>query len=225
MIDPLIFSGSNLLLVYAVLSGSFLRPLLPTNTMMLGGGSMMLRHIVAFIAVVLFRMVAETSYDDFNEVLPIVVSSIFLYGVFLIASKMTANWWLPLLALLVTIYVIHTYRNTFPKEQNINLDYAEYGAIALSALLTIVGFLIFVGEKKIKYRGKFDYATLLIGTENGKNTPSRSAYWDSLKAAFLVAPGLGAQRGGGFTSYDYTSDGGGSIAPVSSFDFKSPALE
>ena len=223
MINPLIFSGSNLLLVYAVLSGSFLRPLLPANTL-LSGDSMMLRHIVAFIAVVLFRMVSETSYDDFNEVLPIVVSSIFLYGVFLIASKMTANWWLPLLALLVTIYVIHTYRNTFPKDQNTNLDYAEYGAIALSALLTIVGFLIFVGEKKIKYRGKFDYATLLIGTENGKNTPSRSAYWDSLKAAFSVAPGLGNQRGGGFTSYDYASDGG-SIAPVSSFDFKSSTLE
>ena len=134
---------------------------------------------------------------------------------------MTANWWIPLVLLLVILYSINAYRNhakKLPKEVAAYLDNGEVTAVILSALITFFGFIIYVGEKKLEYRGKFDFGTFMLGTETCKNTPTKTAYWDSLKAAFLTAPGSssGGQRGG-FVSED-------GLPVVSAFDVKESVL-
>jgi len=219
MLDQLVFSGRNVLLIYAALTSNFLRPLIPCNTARFVGESMVFRHLIAFIGTVIFTMVSENDFDSLSDMIPVIVSAMFVYGWFMISSKMTANWWIPLVLLLVGIYLINAYREhvkKITKETHTYLDYGEYAAIILSALVTFFGFIIYVGEKKLDYRSKFDYWTLLIGTETCKNTPTKTPYWESLKAAFTVAPGLGSSgssgQRGGFVSDD-------SIAPVSSFDF------
>jgi uncharacterized membrane protein YgcG len=173
-------------------------------------------------------MIAEAEITTVADVIPILVSAVLVYGWFMISSKMAANWWIPLVILIATIYTINLYREhskTLTRDVHTYMEYTEYAAIALSILVTMAGFFIYVGEKKLEYRGKFDYSTFILGTETCKNTPTKTAYWDSLKAAFFVAPGSGfgsstgsGQRGGFVGGED-------SIAPVSSFDFKASVLE
>jgi len=222
MFDQLVFSGRNLLLIYAALTGTFLRPLIPCNTARFINDSMIFRHVIAFVGLAFFTVVADSEFEDFAGFVPLFVSAVFVYAWFMISSKMTANWWIPLVLLLAILYFINTYRNhakKLTKDMDNYLTYGEIAAVILSALITFFGFIIYVGEKKIDYRGKFDFGTLILGTETCKNTPTKTAYWDSLKAAFLVAPGSGSsgQRGGGFVSED-------GIPVVSSFDTKESVL-
>ena len=221
MFDQLVFSGRNLLLIYAALTSSFLRPLIPCNTARFVENSMVFRHVIAFIGLAFFTVVADAEYEDFTGFIPLLVSAVFVYAWFMISSKMTANWWIPLVFLLAILYFINTYRDhakKLTKDMALYLNYGELAAVILSALITFFGFIIYVGEKKIEYRGKFDFGTFMLGTETCKNTQTKTAYWDSLKAAFLAAPGSssGGQRGG-FVSED-------GIPVVSSFDVKESVL-
>jgi len=182
---------------------------------------MVFRHVIAFVGLAFFTVVADAEYEDFTGFIPLFVSAVFVYAWFMISSKMAANWWIPLVLLLAILYFINTYRDhakKLTKDMALYLNYGELAAVILSALITFFGFIIYVGEKKIEYRGKFDFSTFMLGTETCKNTPTKTAYWDSLKAAFLAAPGSssGGQRGG-FVSED-------GIPVVSSFDVKESVL-
>ena len=218
----LVFPGVNLFVLYIALSANFLAPLLPHNISPLLKDSMGLRHLIAFLGLVLLMVVSEANFDNLETVGMVLLASVFIYFWFMLASKMTANWWVFLVMAFAALYLVHIYKAYTKKpsaETKQYLEYAETAGLALSVVLTVVGFVIFVGEKKIEYRGKFDFTTLLLGTPTNKMTPTKTPYFDSLKAAFLVAPGsgsgssgYGSQRGGFMSSDD-------SIAPVSSFDF------
>ena len=217
MLEHLMFSGRYLFLLYIALSFNYLIPLIPCSTTRLIEDSMLVRHLIAFVSIVFFSILSDSEFGDFNDIFPILVSCLFVYAWFMISSKMTANWWIPLILLLATLYIMNMYREhvtVLTKDMEHYLDYAEYAAITVSALITFFGFIIYVGEKKIDYRGKFNYTTLLLGTATCKKTPSKVPYWDSLKAAFMAPPGATSMRGG-FVSEDSMD----AIRPISSFDY------
>ena len=219
MLENLMFSGRYLFLLYIALSFNYLTPLIPCSTTRLINDSMAVRHLIAFVAIVFLSVLSDSDFGDFKDIIPILVSCVFVYAWFMISAKMTANWWIPLVLLLAGLYILNMYREhvtVLTKDLEHYLDYAEYAGIALSALITFFGFIIYVGEKKIDYRGKFDYTTLILGTATCKNTPSKVSYVDSLKAAFMVPPGSAAMRGG-FMSEDSMD----AIKPISSFDYVS----
>jgi hypothetical protein len=187
---------------------------------------MVFRHLIAFVGLAFFTVVADAETHDIVELLPLLVSAVFVYAWFMISSKMTANWWIPFVFLLVILYFINEYRqhNKMSKDVASYLNYGEITIFILSALITFFGFIIYVGEKKIEYRGKFDFGTFILGTETCKNTPTKTAYWDSLKAAFLVAPGSGSSgsSGSGGQRGGFVSENG--IPVVSSFETKESVL-
>ena len=210
--------GTNLFVLYAVLAANFLTPLLPINVTPFIKDSMGLRHLIAFIGLVFLTVVSDAEFDSVESIGLVLLGCASIYFWFMLASKMTANWWIVLALLVAALYLMNIYKIYTKRptaETKKYLQIGEYVAMGASALVTIFGFLIFVGERKIKYRGKFDFSTLILGTPTAKGTSSKSPYWDSLKAAFMVAPGSvsGSRvQSGGFISDD-------SISPVSSFDF------
>jgi len=114
---------------------------------------MVFRHAIAFVGLAFFTVVADAEFEDFSGFIPLLVSAVFVYTWFMISSKMTANWWIPLVLLLVILYSINAYRNhakKLPKDVAAYLDNGELAAVILSALITFFGFIIYVGEKKIE---------------------------------------------------------------------------
>jgi len=190
MID-LIFSGRNLFILYLVLAGQFLSPLFPCNTSRLFMDSMWLRHILGFLTLVFFIVATDTELDDYIPLGTVLTSSVLIYLWFLVSSKMTANWWLGLVVLLAILYMIDLYQERQIKEDprmRQSLALAKNVILGLSLVLTLIGFLIYVGEKKLDYKGKFDYMTLILGTSTCKGTPNVRPYMDSLNAAIFMTP-------------------------------------
>lgn len=220
MLD-LVFSGRNLFILYLVLAGGFLQPLFPCNTTKLFTESPLIRHILGFFTLIFFVVVYDTELDSIAPLGTVMITSIVVYLWFIISSKMTANWWLALVVLLGILYLIELY-----EERTVNEDprVTEIAAkvksaiIGVSIFLTIVGFLIYVGEKKLDYKSKFSYATLLLSTPGCKGTPNIRPYWDSLKAAFMEPAGR-TMTGGSYSMP--MSD----TAFVSALEARTPHLE
>jgi len=199
MLD-LVFSGRNVFILYLVLAGSFLQPLFPCHSSRLFESSMLIRHLLGFLTLIFFVVVTDTEIDEYLPLGSVISVSLLIYVWFLISSKMTASWWLALVVLLAALYLIDLYESRTPKESpetKKNLGYAKTGILTTSMLLTLVGFLIYVGEKKLEYKSDFSYVTLLLGTPECKNTQNKTPYLESLKAAFRAKPWTSALRGGG----------------------------
>jgi ABC-type uncharacterized transport system permease subunit len=136
---------------------------------------------MGFITLMLLCVAANSELDDYMPLGTLFASAVVVYFWFLIASKMTANWWVVVAALLAAIYFVDLYQ-----EENEDLGIKNI-LVGLALAVTSVGFLIYVGEKKLDYKSKFDYGTLLFGT-SCKGTPNIQPYWKSLGAAFMEAP-------------------------------------
>jgi hypothetical protein len=191
MID-LIFSGRNVFILFLVLAGGFLQPLFPCNTTKLFTESKILRHLVGFFTLIFFVVVSDTELDDYMPLGTILTTSVVIYFWYLIASKMTANWWLVLIALLATLYIIDLYEERQKKEDPViaaHLVTAKNVILGTSLFVTLVGFLIYLGEKKLDYKGKFNYSDFFLSTPQCKGTPTSVPYWTSFQAAFMEPPG------------------------------------
>ena len=190
MID-LIFSGRNVFILYMVLAGAFLQPLFPCNTTKLFTETPLLRHLVGFFTLIFFVVITDTELDDYMPLGTTLATAALIYLWFIVSSKMTANWWLGLIFLLGTLYLIDLYEERQKKEDPrvaATLATAKKIILGASLFLTLVGFLIYVGEKKLDYKSSFNYTTLLLGTTKCKGTPNVQPYLKSLKAAFEDVP-------------------------------------
>lgn len=189
-----VLSGRNLFVLYLVLAAAYIQPLFFCNANTDLGNSMVSRHLVAFLTLTFFIVVTDTELDDTMPFATVLMTSAIIYLWFLISSKMTANWWLVLAVLLASLYIIDLYDENQPKAK-IDFKPIKEGILGVAAALTLVGFLIYVGEKKLDYKSDFSYTTLLLGTKECKRTPNVQSYWKSLEAAFkdVSRP---AQRGG-----------------------------
>jgi hypothetical protein len=211
MIDR-ILSGRNLFVLYLVLAAAYIQPLFFCNADSALGSSMVSRHLVAFLTLTFFIVVTDTELDDTMPFATVLMTSAIIYLWFLISSKMTANWWLVLAVLLASLYIIDLYDENHPKAK-IDFKPIKEGILGVAAALTLVGFLIYVGEKKLDYKGDFSYTTLLLGTKECKRTPNVQPYWKSLDAAFKDVS-RSAQRGGAaFDTMDLSN-----LEPVNSLE-------
>jgi hypothetical protein len=186
MLD-LVFSGRNVFVLYLVLAGSFLQPLFPCHSTRLIGNSMLIRHLLGFLTLIFFVVVTDTEIDDYLPMGTLLAVSAVIYFWFLISSRMSANWWVGLVFVLAALYMVDLYdtraKDVTPEHEKW-IDRVKKGLIGTGLLTTLVGFLIYVGEKKLEFRGDFNYLTFFLGKETCSNTPSSATYAQALAAAF-----------------------------------------
>ena len=213
------FSGRNLFILFVALSANFLQPLLPCNTTKHMAESKFLRYFLGFVVMIFFVVVTDTA--EIDGILPlgtILTTSAVLYAWFIVASKMTANWWYVLVLLFGGLYLINLYedRHLYKADRAETFATVKGWLLGSSAVLTVLGCLIYVGERKIKYKGKFNFGEFLFGDPSCKGNTMPVEYLTALKAAFMdVGSSSSGQRGGGgeFQMSGGFQSGGGGVDP------------
>lgn len=190
--------STTLVAAFLVLATTLLQPLIPCHSARYIRDSLLLRHSLGFLVMLFFFANITRDLDD-PRLLALTGAT---YGGFLVMSRLSAAWWVALILLLAAMYLVHLFaiRNvdvvTKWADEGWPIDWVQPVLQGTAALVTVVGFLVYVGEKKLKMGESFNYADLLFGAD-GCGVPTTTPDWTrALTAAFTDALADTRQKGG-----------------------------
>lgn len=89
---------------------------------------------------------------------------------------------------LAVMYVLTLKKKDYSSEENNDsiawIDQTNYLLSIFFIISSIVGFLVYMGEKKIEYKNKFDYLTFIFGKPSCRGFSPKTKFLGSFLAAF-----------------------------------------
>jgi hypothetical protein len=175
-----------LFLLFLTISGNFLAQLFPCQVQELFTTSIFHKHILAFFT--LFFAIVLSS-DDTKDLTLLFRKTILLYLLFVLITRMDKNFFLLFLFILASKYLLEKQIENLPKdtpEETLN-NYNKMNKMLQYTLIIIgiIGFLIYLGEKKYEYKKDFDFTTFIFGKTVCKGTKLKNtSYLNSLRYLF-----------------------------------------
>jgi len=186
--ETLIFTGRNVFVLYLVLAGQFLDPLFPCHSKRLLENSMVLRHILGYLTLLFFVVIIDEFTDAITSAPIILGLCAAIYVWFVLSSKMTGSTWIALMITLSTLYLVDLFVSRIDKPSDdlkLWVSWANTALITLAVLLTGVGLIAYMGEKKLDYGRSFSYLTFFLGKDTCRGTISSVPFLKAIRAAFI----------------------------------------
>ena len=186
--ETLFFTGRNLLVLYLLLAGPLLDSILPCHAKRLINSSMYIRHGLGYLTLLFFVVILDEFTDSIKSVPRILAICAFIYAWFIISSKMTGGTWLILIGVLALMYAVDLYTSRIknPSEElELWESRANTALLVIAGSVTAIGFLAYMGQKKLEYGKAFDYLTFIVGKESCSDTISSVPFFKSLRSAFI----------------------------------------
>lgn len=177
-------------MLFIAISGNFLAQLFPCRIQYLFTNNMVAKHVLGFI--ILFFTVVINSVDHKKSTLVLILLTIGFYIWFVIMTRMTIEFFVPLIAILSVLYLIgihidvsenanKTEENKVTKEFQQNkikkLKKIKIALFFVAIIVTIMGFLLYLGEKNIEYGKNFKLSSFFLGEVKCKHdTPDMSIF-------------------------------------------------
>ena len=171
-----------LFILIMIISSNFLAEIFPCRFQELLSNNIYFKHIFGYLTLVFF--VSLTIDELGNDLTTIFKNSLYLYLGFIALVRTNKNIFLIILSLLGILYLFSLKRNIINKENNNHntskekikenkelLNKLEYyqGYINKAIFtLIVIGFILYLGEKKVEYGKEFNYITFLLGKPNCK---------------------------------------------------------
>lgn len=167
--------AKSLFVFYLIVSGNYLGNLFGCKTQQVFNENMYVKHLLGFFTLYFFISLVETS-----DVVPTSLTDRFVFAFvvyiwFIISTRIEVKYWLVLIILLCIIYVLQLNiesenKKELPDSKKIeNISKIQKIILYISVIITIIGFLIYLGEKKHEYKKSFNYSTFFSGVAKCKN--------------------------------------------------------
>lgn len=184
----ILWNTSAIFVFLLIISGNFIGELLPCKVQQTMRENMYIKHFLGYMTLLFF--VVLTLPELFEE--KVLFSSVILYMFFLIFSKVYYVFWFLVVFIFGILYLVSTYykmeieKGDHEKQIDTQtLKIVRTGIIYTILGSTVVGFLIYLGNKKREFGKKFNFVEFLFGTPvcHGKS-PVINSYWEEIKYAF-----------------------------------------
>jgi uncharacterized membrane protein len=157
---------ASLFILYLVVSGNFLAPLLSCRVQTYIMNSMIVRHLLGYLTMTFFVVLANQK--DPLDLEQLFLISAGLYTWFLATCRMNLGFWTLTVVLLAFVYILQIYQNNQEsrkesKEFKDNIESVKKVLGVMIAGLTVVGVLLYYGEKRIEYGQQFDTLKFILG--------------------------------------------------------------
>ena len=190
-IGPL-FGG--LFVLYLIISGNYVGELFSCDLQQILTENYAIKHLLGIFT--LFFFVTLAAPDIKWNKLIVAGVTLGMYLLFIISNRSSATTQLINIGLLFAIFVLQMTRTQAKrKEDELGEDHTvlkerlvtSQWAVAIAILaLAVYGHILYIGKKRIEFRGKFSYFKLFKGTVC-RNVDEREYGWaESLKAFFGV---------------------------------------
>lgn len=163
--NRLMSSPKSVFVLYLIVSGNFLANLFGCRTQQALTNTMWLKHILGFMTMYFFVVLADSSSPFTDSPQMQFLFTLFCYTLFLISTRMDYKWWIAFILTLAVYYILQVYKDhSQTKEQ----DKEKYSRIQkyltyLAGSILILGFLVYIGKKKLEYKDQFNWSSFLIG--------------------------------------------------------------
>jgi len=182
----------NVFVLFLIIASNYIGELFPCRVQELLTSNVYLKHIISYLTLLFFVVLTDTSSikKKFKEIF---YDSLKLYIVFLLLINCNKNLFVLAILLLAFIYILQLIKQDYIDE-NLdtyqdspvlkNLKNIEKICYILFFVITISGFIIYMGEKKIEYKDKFSYQTFIFGKPTCKGNSPKTKYVESFISAF-----------------------------------------
>jgi hypothetical protein len=172
--------GYLIMTLYIIICGNFMAPLLSCKLQNLLYNSMYLRHIIGCLTFIFFIGITNIKNKSFISVITLSIS---LYFVFIATTKLSISFWLVLFIIMSVLFLLETYKNTENPDKKIidNIKYYEQILVIIGSIVLVIGFLSYLGEKKIEYKNNFNIITFLFGKNTCRNKSPSLTLLESFK--------------------------------------------
>jgi hypothetical protein len=163
---------------YLIIASNFLKELIGCHLQEVLNTNMFVKHFLGFLLLTIFIILINPENADLR-VFEIIGLAIFVYLWFILTTRSHYIFALLTLLLLLAVYILNSTIERYKKQndiQSINLIKNIQLTLVVSALvLTIIGFSIYVIEKKNEYSNKFEFIKFLVGKPKCKNFTSNKS--------------------------------------------------
>jgi hypothetical protein len=164
----------TLLILYLIISANFLAQTFGCKTQNALNNNMYIKHIVGFFTLLYFvnSVDTEKTTDEFLFFQKF-FKTFMLYIVFILSTRMNKKVFMLFIGLLMINFILSQYMSSLDtKHFAAKLQiYDTIGKVIskLAIVFLVIGFFIYLKEKKIEYKGKFNYLTFLVGKTTCNN--------------------------------------------------------
>ena len=173
-------NSASLFILYLVIASNFLPQTFSCRLQELMNTSMVAKHLFAFMTLVFFVVLSNIKEPPTPGTIVLVSLGIYLW--FIMSTRLHLSVWIGLIILLGIIYLLQLFENNL-KDKNQNSDANTIENIQLtkkiltyvSLAVTSIGFIVYLGEKKLEYGNEFSAMTFILGNPKCKGfTPNHS---------------------------------------------------
>lgn len=185
----------NVFILFLIIASNYIGELFPCRVQNLLSSNIYLKHFIAFLTLMFFVVLTDSSSQQ-KEFKLIFTDSLKLYVLWLFLINNDKKFFVIALILLGIIYIIQLIKNDFKEKINKkkNIEYneeilkytlnIEKIIYYIFFIVLIIGFIIYMGEKKIEYKNKFSYFTFIFGKPSCKGKSPDVKYIEAFSSAF-----------------------------------------
>jgi len=181
----LVNPGHSLATLYLIVAGNFLAPLFGCRLQHFIESNFLARHYIGFLTMLLFVRLTSVSKASFKQIL---ASSLIIYLWFVATTRVNFSLWIIIITIASALFFIHYYESSEKDPEYKKTAFDEYlpkikmGLLLTMAAVTLIGVIIYAGEKKLEYGKKFNWQTFIIGKTNCKHITPQFTLGEKLNA-------------------------------------------
>jgi hypothetical protein len=181
-------SLSGIFLFMIIVFGDYIGKMFPCGFQKLFDRNIYSKYILSFFILFIAIILSNKKLAKNKSILLLFGISCLLYIWFLLMTKMNVYFFISLILILFVLYACIQYYN-FNKSEDKDKEKKTYNIITLTffilaIIITVVGFLLYYGEKKYEYKKMFSWNTFFFDTVKCNNNPPKGTFKDYFLAIF-----------------------------------------
>jgi hypothetical protein len=179
-------NGFYLVLIYLVISSNYLGNLFGCRVQQMLNTNVYMKHLLGFFTTYFFIVLATPPEGSTN--MSLLGFAALIYGWFFITTKMSVTYWIPMILCVLLAYFLYQYNRqedeSLRPEVKQRIQVVQSVLTTIAGILTVVGVVMYYGEKKLEYGPGFQPSEFWFGLPSCKNKTPNFTMGNRFRAAF-----------------------------------------
>ncbi len=180
---------NGIFLMIIAISGEYIAKIFPCGLQKLFERNIYCKYILVFFILFIAIIFSNEKLIKNKSIFWLIGITLLLYIWLLCMTKMHVYFFISLIVILFVLYTYVKYNETNENNKKEDKDNKIYDIVTLTLLIlaiviTLIGFLLYYGEKKYEYKKLFSWKTFIFDNVKCNTTPPKGTMKDYFLAIF-----------------------------------------